>query len=71
MKKFELSEEKKIDNEGIILYRIRACKDFTTYAGERIKTGQLGGWVENEKNLSQEYSCWIFDDAIVRDNAIV
>lgn len=39
MKKFELSEEKNIDNDSTILYRIRACKDFTTHRGKKNKSG--------------------------------
>lgn len=52
------------------LQRIRALKDF----GD-VKTGDVGGWIESETNLSHEGLCWIFDnakafgDARVFDNA--
>ena len=48
------------------LYRIRALKDFSD-----VKRGELGGWVSSENNLSQEGNCWIYDEAIVFDEAKV
>lgn len=53
MKKFELIREDKINWSGRILYRIKACTDFTTTSGVEVKAGDLGGYVENESNLSQ------------------
>ena len=61
MKKYELVEVKDSN-----LYRIKSLKDFAD-----VKAGDLGGYVESESNLSQEGSCWIYDDAVVRDKAIV
>ena len=52
------------DIEG--LFRIKALKDFND-----VKKGDIGGYVESEKNLSQLGDCWIYDDAKVCDNAIV
>ena len=49
---------------GRILYRIRALKDFSD-----VKKGDLGGWVSNENNLSQEGYCWIYNEAKCMDNA--
>ena len=49
-----------------ILHRIKALKDF----GD-VKKGDLGGWVENESNLSQEGDCWVYDDAAVYSEAKV
>lgn len=46
------------------LYRIRALKDFAD-----VKTGDLGGWVSGENNLSQEGNCWIYDEAKCMDNS--
>lgn len=57
---------------GRTLYRIQSLKDF----GD-VKSGDLGGWVEGERNLSQEGDCWIsgnarvYHDARVYDNAQV
>lgn len=60
--------ERKIN--GIIIHRIQALKDF----GD-LKAGDLGGWIENESNLSQEGNCWVYPgsvvcrDSVVQDNA--
>ena len=62
-KKFELTNET-INFHGRTLYRIRALKDF----GD-VKTGDLGGFIEKESNLSQKGNCWICDDAKVFDDA--
>ena len=50
--------------------RIRALKSFSWVSG-RIKAGDLGGYVESEKNLSQKGSCWIAKSGIVAGNAVV
>jgi hypothetical protein len=49
-----------------ILHRIVATRDFGY-----IKKGDLGGWIENENNLSHEGNCWVSDNARVFDNAWV
>lgn len=50
------------------LHRIRALQDI----GEKVKAGDLGGFVESESNLStDEDTSWIFDDAIAAGNAFV
>lgn len=36
-----------------------------------VKAGQLGGFVEKEENLSHEGDCFVFDDAVVCDDARV
>lgn len=66
-KKYELVETDFKSENGKKLYRIKALKNF----GEDIKKGDLGGYVESEKNLSQNGDCWIFDNATVKDNSIV
>ena len=59
-----------IDNRDF--FQVKALKDFAD-----VKAGQLGGYVESEKNLSQEGNCWIgrdvvlMDDARVEDNATI
>ena len=60
-KKYELIPS---DKQG--LYRIKALKDFND-----VKKGDIGGYVEGEKNLSQLDYCWIYDNAKVYDNAVV
>lgn len=50
------------------LYRIRALRDI----GDKVKAGDLGGFVESCHNLSDEDDAsWIFDDAIVAGAAFV
>lgn len=63
MKKYELTSEIK-NHIGHKLHRIKALKDFGY-----VKAGELGGWVESEKNLSQNETAWIFDEAKVYGNA--
>lgn len=68
MKKYELIKDK--DSS---LYRIRALKKIKLNTSSRkdVEPGDIGGLVQSENNLSQEGSCWIFDDAKVTDNAQV
>lgn len=69
-KKFEITDETLRYGSDTILHRIVAIKDFTT-AGINIKKGDFGGYIENEENLSQEGSCWIFPDAKAFGNSKV
>ena len=64
-KKYILTDEIKEFN-GKILHRIQAVRDFG-----KIRTGDLGGWIEKEGNLSHEGDCWVYNDAQVYDNARV
>ena len=64
-KKYELTEPS-IEYFGRRLFRIRAIRDF----GD-VQKGELGGFVESEKNLSHEGNCWIYDNSIVCDNGKV
>ena len=65
MKKYELTDETK-EFAGRTLYRIRALIDFGL-----VKTGDFGGWIEKEKNLSQDGKCWAYDNACIYGNARV
>ena len=49
------------------LHRIRAVIDIGTH----VKKGDLGGWIESMKNLSQGGDCWVGDNAQVYGNAWV
>ena len=51
------------------LHRIRALRDI----GDKVKAGDLGGFVESRSNLSFEPGddAWIFGDAIAAGSAIV
>ena len=67
-KKYEILMDKKntIEWKGHTLHRIKALRDF----GD-IKKGDIGGFVENENNLSHKGNCWIYDDAKVMDDSIM
>ena len=64
-KKYKLTEET-INVDGRTLYRIEVLKDFND-----VKKGDKGGFIENEKNLSQSDDCWVYGNAKVSDNAMV
>ena len=66
MNKYELLQDDKIEVSGRTLYRIRALKDF-----KGAKAGDLGGYIEKEKNLSQEDNCWVSGNARVFGEAYV
>lgn len=34
-----------------------------------VKTGEFGGYVQKESNLSQLRDCWIYDDSKIYDDA--
>ena len=64
-KKYKLTEET-LEIDGHVLNRIIALRDF----GE-VKKGDLGGFIEKESNLAHDRNCWIYNDAVVRDDAMV
>ena len=65
MKKYELTEET-VTVYGKTLYRIRAVRDFGS-----VKTGEFGGYIEKEENLSHFGDAWVSGDARVSGNAWV
>ena len=65
MKKYELTSETKIVF-GHILYRIKALSSFGC-----VSAGDLGGFLESEKNLSQNGDAWVYGNAEVSGNARV
>ena len=65
MKKYKLTDETK-DFLGITLHRIVCVTAFAN-----VSAGDLGGWVESEKNLSQDGDAWVSDKARVSGNARV
>ena len=71
MRKYELTDETKTLEDGTVLHRIRAVRDFTLVNGYKIRAGKLGGWVENESNLSHDGKAWVSGEACVYDNAMV
>ena len=67
--KYEFTNETKIiniDSSEVTLHRIRATRSFGT-----VKTGDLGGWIESESNLSHEGNAWVCNEAKVYGNAKV
>jgi len=65
MKKYEFTGET-INHNGVILRRIKALRSFGT-----VDEGEVGGFIENDENLSHVGDCWIADDAKVYGNAKV
>ncbi len=65
-KKYVLIKEDNLIIGPYTLYRIKALKNFRD-----VKIGDLGGYIENESNLSHEGNCWIYDNARVYGNARV
>ena len=67
-KKYELTDEFAVHWSGKKLYRIRALVTFGA-----VVAGQLGGFVESEKNLEQSLSgnAWVYGNAQVSGNAEV
>ena len=56
----------KIEVFSRTLYRIVALADFGN-----VTTGDQGGYIESEKNLSQSDNAWVYDNARVYGNAEV
>ena len=65
VKKYELTDET-VRINSIILHRIKALTDF----GD-VDAGDLGGWVESERNLSHDGNAWVYGNARVYGNACV
>jgi hypothetical protein len=57
---------KSLTELGITLYRVKALRDFSD-----VKAGDIGGFIEKDNNLSHKGNCWVYDNAIVRDDAKV
>ena len=61
--KYELTSES-VKVSGQKLYRIRAIKSFG-----RVRAGELGGFIESEKNLRPCGNAWVSGNAQVSGNA--
>ncbi len=66
MKKFELTSEFITNVFGVKLFRIRALVEFGN-----VGKGELGGYVEKEKNLDHDGNAWVSGDAWVYGDARV
>ena len=63
-KKYVKLKDDKIKIDGTTLYRIVAVENF----GD-VREGELGGYIQTVKNLSQEGNCWIYDNAKAMGNS--
>jgi hypothetical protein len=59
-KKYELIEDQTVKVFGKTLFRIRAVRTFGI-----VTEGDLGGYIESEKNLDHEGAAWVYGDARV------
>lgn len=53
-KKYTFTGKRELIDNNIVLFQIEATKDFNN-----IKAGDIGGWIESDKNLSHTGNCWI------------
>ena len=67
MKKYELTTET-MEFCGRTLTRIRALINIDRF---NVKAGDLGGWIESKKNLSNELDAWVYGNARVYGDASV
>lgn len=65
-KKYELLQDQTIEWRGRTLYRIRALRDF-----ESVHAGDVGGYIECERNLPQDGNAWVYGNARVYGNTWV
>ena len=63
-KKYELTNNT-IKIDGKTLHQIKAIRKFSD-----VKSGELGGYIEKESNLSHEGDCWVYGNAQVYGNAL-
>ena len=65
MKKYKLTNDTK-EFLGITLHRIVCVTAFAN-----VSAGDLGGWVDSEKNLSQDGDAWVYGDARVSGEGLM
>ena len=66
IKKYRLDYNQRTEEFGRTLYRIVALADFGN-----VTTGDQGGYIESEENLSPYGNAWVYDNARVYGNARV
>ena len=69
MKNYKLSDETKTLPCGTVLHRVVATTTFKVACGMTITEGDVGGWIENESNLSDD--AWVIGDAMIYGDALV
>ena len=70
-KKYELVPELNIEFDGHTLYRIRALREIVFTDGAVVARGELGGYIEDEGNLSHAGNAWVCGNAWVYGDARV
>lgn len=65
-RKYELTDDT-VSEDGRTLHRIMAIRDVSDY----VRKGDVGGYVESDRNLSHGGESWVFNDARVYGNAHV
>jgi hypothetical protein len=73
IKKYELTDDPMsvvISGKQVVLYQIRALRDFVCQ-GYPVHKGDLGGYVESKRNLSQVGNCWVSGLGYVYGNGYV
>ena len=66
MKKKYILTDDVIDFNSHTLHRIKAVRDF-----DCVKAGDLGGFIESEKNLDHDGDAWVTGDARIFGDAVV
>ena len=66
--KYRLTENFKVNIFGAKLFQIECT---TAIESKGVQVGNLGGYIEAEKNLSQEGNAWVYGDAWVSGDAEV
>ncbi|MFW9326943.1 hypothetical protein, partial [Glaesserella parasuis] len=64
--KYELLKDDTVNHHGRTLYRIKALITFGT-----VVAGELGGYIETEKNLDHRGNAWVYGNARVYGDALV
>ena len=67
MRKYEFTENEK-EYQQTTFRQIRALRDIRLHG---VQSGDLGGWIEEEINLSHEGACWVGEESFVMRNASV
>lgn len=67
MNKYDITSETRLSGP-VPLHRITALRDIPRHG---VKAGDLGGWIESERNLSQSDDAWISGNARVWGDARV
>lgn len=56
--------------DGHVLYQIKALRSFGS-GQTSVQAGDIGGYIENLDNLSEDGNCWVYGDAAVLESAKV